>query len=208
MKIRQVLRLGDHAGQLAQRLRHQPRLQADVAVAHLAVEFGLGHQRGHRIDHQHVDGARAHQRFGDLQRLLAVVGLRDQQVVDIHAQLLGVGGIERVLGVDEGRHAALLLRLGDHLQRDGGLARRLRPEDLHHAAARESAHAQRGVEARWSPVEITAIGTTASLDPSRMMEPLPNCFSICEMATSTARFFSVLSSAMIFAAPWRSSSAL
>jgi hypothetical protein len=30
-----------------------------------------------------------------------------------------------------------------------------------------------------APVEITAIGTMASFDPSRMMEPLPNCFSIC-----------------------------
>ena len=46
------------------------------------------------------------------------------------------------------------------------------------------------------PVEMTEIGTTASLLPSFMMEPLPNCFSICEMAVSTARVFSVFSSAM------------
>ena len=46
------------------------------------------------------------------------------------------------------------------------------------------------------PVEITAMGTMGPLLPSRMMEPLPNCFSICEMAVSTARVFSVFSSAM------------
>ena len=51
------------------------------------------------------------------------------------------------------------------------------------------------------PVEITAMGTTASLLPSRMMEPLPNCFSMPDIARSMARFFSVLSSA-IKAAPW------
>ena len=51
-----------------------------------------------------------------------------------------------MLGVDERRHAAGLLRLGDHLQRDGGLAGRLRPEDLDHAAARKAAHAQCGVK--------------------------------------------------------------
>ena len=37
------------------------------------------------------------------------------------------------------------------------------------------------------PVEMTEIGTIASLLPRRMIEPLPNCFSICESASSTAR---------------------
>src|SRR5207237_96437 len=40
-------RLRDNAGQLAQRLRHQPRLQSHVAVAHFAIEFGLRNQGGH-----------------------------------------------------------------------------------------------------------------------------------------------------------------
>src|SRR5580658_1705914 len=37
------------------------------------------------------------------------------------------------------------------------------------------------------PVGITFTGTRTSLFPSRMMEPLPYCFSICEIAKS--RFF-------------------
>src|ERR1700691_6646880 len=37
-----------------------------------------------------------------------------------------------------------------------------------------------------APVEITEIGTIASFDPNRMIEPLPNCFSICETANSIA----------------------
>src|ERR1700753_2400406 len=36
------------------------------------------------------------------------------------------------------------------------------------------------------PVEMTEIGSRASLDPRRTMEPLPNCFSIWERASSTA----------------------
>src|SRR6267142_5298877 len=39
-----------------------------------------------------------------------------------------------------------------------------------------------------APVEITEIGTMASFEPSRMIEPLPNCFSICANARSTALF--------------------
>src|SRR5215470_7511753 len=41
-----------------------------------------------------------------------------------------------------------------------------------------------------APVEMTEIGTIASFEPSRMIDPLPNCFSICERARSIARDFS------------------
>src|SRR6202040_305488 len=37
-----------------------------------------------------------------------------------------------------------------------------------------------------APVEITAMGTIASFDPNRMIDPLPNCFSICDTANSIA----------------------
>src|SRR6185295_5825586 len=54
--------------------------------------------------------------------------------------------VERVLGVDEGRNAAERLCLGHHVQGERGLAGGLRPVDLHHAAARQAADAERGVE--------------------------------------------------------------
>ena len=44
-------------------------------VAHLAFKLGARHESGHRVDHQHVDRAGAHQRVGDFQRLLAGVRL-------------------------------------------------------------------------------------------------------------------------------------
>ena len=117
-----------------------------MAVAHLAVKFCLGDQRRHRVHHQHVNRTGAHQGFGNFQGLLAVIRLRDQKVVNIHAELGGVYGIERVLSIHEGRHAAVLLRLGNHLQRNSGFAGRLWPEDLDHTPAREAAHAEGGVE--------------------------------------------------------------
>ena len=170
------LRLGDDAGELAQRLRHEPGLQAHLRVAHLAFDFGLGHERGHRVDDDDVDAVGADQHLDDLERLLAVVGLRDQQVVEVDAELLRVCGVERVLGVDERRHAAALLGLGDDLQGERRLARGLRPEDLDDAAARAAADAERVVDAdatRWGWPR-SAINP---LPPSRMIEPLPNCFS-------------------------------
>ena len=88
MKITERLALGDRAGELAQRLAHQPGLQADVRVADFAFEFLSRHQGGHRVDHDHVDRVRFDEHFGDLHRLFAAAGLADQQRFEIDAQLL------------------------------------------------------------------------------------------------------------------------
>ena len=150
MKMTMAVRFGDRAGELAQRLAHQPGLQAGELVAHLAFELGLGRQRRHRIDHHDVDAAGTHQRVGDFQRLFAGIGLGDQHLVDIDAQLPGIDGVERVFGVDIGGDAALFLGFGHDMQRQRGLARRFRPVNLDHAAARQAADAERDVEARAS----------------------------------------------------------
>ena len=51
--------LGDRAGELAERLAHEPGLQADVRVADFAFELLLGHEGGDRVDDDHVDGVRS-----------------------------------------------------------------------------------------------------------------------------------------------------
>ena len=106
MKMTMVLVFGIDAGELAQRLAHQARLQAGRRVAHLAFDLGLGRERGDRVDDDQVDRARAHQHVGDLERLLAGVGLRDQQLLRLTPSFLRVCDVERVLGVDEGADAA------------------------------------------------------------------------------------------------------
>ena len=79
--------------------------------------------------------ARPDQHVGDLQRLLAGVGLGNQQAVGVDAETLGVVGVERMLGVDERGDPAGALRVGDRVQGDGGLAGGLRSVDLHHPSA-------------------------------------------------------------------------
>ena len=46
-------------------------------------------------------------------------------------------------------------------------------------------------------MEITEIGTMASFEPRRMMEPLPNCFSIW----ANARSIALVRSSVMSAAP-------
>ena len=85
--------------------------------------------------------------FDDFERLLAVVGLRDEQVLELDAELARVLRVERVFGIDERRHAAGLLRLRDDLERQRRLARRFRAEHFDDAAAGNAADAERVVEA-------------------------------------------------------------
>ena len=107
-----------------------------MAVPHLAFDLGLRRQRGHRVDRDDVERSGADQQLGDLERLLAVVGLRDEQIVDVDADPACVLRVHRVLGVDEGADASAPLGLGDHVVDEGRLPRRLGAEDLDDAAAR------------------------------------------------------------------------
>ena len=110
-------------------------------------DLGARHQGGDRVDHDDVDAVGADEHLDDFERLLAVVGLRHEQVLEVDPQLFRVGGVERMFGVDEGRHPAEPLRFGDDLQRERGLTRGLGPEDLDHAAAGHAADAEGEVEA-------------------------------------------------------------
>src|ERR1700680_945496 len=65
----------DIAGELAQGLRHEARLQAHVRVAHLAFDFRFRRERRNRVDHHYIEGAGAHQNVGDFERLFAGVRL-------------------------------------------------------------------------------------------------------------------------------------
>ena len=134
------------AGELAERLAHQTSLHPDVAVAHVAFDLGLRDERRDGVDDDDVDGSGPNEHVGDLERLLAVVGLAHEKLVGLHAELPGVGGVESVLCVDERGDAARLLRLRDGVERERRLAARLRTVNLDDAPPRIAADAQRDVE--------------------------------------------------------------
>src|SRR4029077_2753764 len=77
--------------------------------------------------------------------LLAVIGLRDEQIVHINAEFAGIAGIKRVFGVDESGLATQVLGFGDDLQSEGGLAAGFRAVNFNNAAARKTAHSECGV---------------------------------------------------------------
>ena len=185
-------------GQLSQRLGHQPGLEADGLVAHLALELRARRQRRHRVDRDDVDGAGADQHVRDLERLLAVVGLRDEHLLDVHADPACVGGVDRVLGVDEGANAAGLLGLGDDLVDERRLSRRLGAEDLDDAPAGNAARRRARGPATARRSEIAATGTAES-SPRRIREPWPNWRSICVTAAWSAAAWPSRPALLVFA---------
>src|SRR6185437_16350997 len=86
------------------------------------------------------------QDLADLEGLFARVRLRDEEVVDIHTQLLRVLDVEGMLRVDVGGRAATFLRPGHDVQGERGLAARFGTEDLSHPAARDPADADGRIE--------------------------------------------------------------
>ncbi len=113
------LGLAQRAGDLAERLGHEPGLEPDVAVPHLALDLRLRNERGDRVDDHDVDGSGADKHVRDLQRLLAGVRLGNQQPVGVDAEFLGVIRVKRVLGVDKRGDSTRLLCVRHGMQRHG-----------------------------------------------------------------------------------------
>jgi len=117
--------------------------------------------------------------------LFAGVRLGDQKIVDIDAELARIDRVERVFGVDEGADAALLLRLGEAMQRERGFTRGFRAVDLDDAATRQAAMPS-AMSRPSEPVETVSTSIDCMFLPSRMIEPLPKLRSICDSAASRA----------------------
>src|SRR5581483_6556369 len=116
-----------------------------MAVPHFTIQFGLGDKGGNRIDYQDVDGAGADEGFGDFEGLLTVIGLRNQQVVDVDPQFFGVAGIQCMFGIDKGSHPTAFLSFGNDLEGDRGLAGRFGTKNLDYPPSWKPAYTQRCV---------------------------------------------------------------
>ena len=100
-----------------------------MGVAHISFDLRLWRQCRHRIDNDDIHRTRTDERLGDIQGLLAVVGLRYPEFVDVDSEIARIDRIESVLGIDEGRDAALFLGFGNGMKSERRLPRRLRAVD-------------------------------------------------------------------------------
>lgn len=123
-------RFRDDAGDFAKSLAHEACLEPHERVAHIAFDFGFRDECGYGVHDDKVDGTGANERVDDFERLLAMVGLGDDERIDVDADFFGIGRIERMFGVDEGAGSSGLLHFGDGMEGERGLTRRFRAVDF------------------------------------------------------------------------------
>ena len=121
-------------------------MQAHMAVAHFAVDFGLGHQCCYGVNDDDIHSAAVYQGIHDIQRLLAGVRLGNQQLVNIYAEFFGIDGVKRMLSVNECRDTAVLLSLSNHVEGNGGFTGRFRAVDFDDTATGNTANPQGDVQ--------------------------------------------------------------
>ena len=91
--------------------------------------------------------------------------IRNEEVVHVHTQFLGIEAVEGMLGIDEGGDAAGFLAFGNGVDGQSGLTGTLGTINFDDAAAGETANAQRHIEADAAggdDVELL-VGTVAQL---------------------------------------------
>jgi hypothetical protein len=93
-----------------------------MGITDITVDFSPRYECGHGVDDDHIDATGADQNLCNFQGLLAKIGLRDEQVVDIDPESFSIIGVQRMFGVDECRGAASFLGFGNCMQGQGGLA--------------------------------------------------------------------------------------
>ena len=139
-------RLADGAGKFAQSFGHQARLKAYGAVRHFALDFSAWRECRDRVDDDEIDRTRSNEVVGDFERLLAVVGLRDQEIFGIHAEVFRVELVESMLRVHDGTNAASFLAFCDGVDGKRSFAGRFRTIDFHNAALGVTANAEREIQ--------------------------------------------------------------
>ena len=87
-----------------------------MAISHFAFNFGFGRHCSDRVNNENINRTGTHQGFCNFQCLFTAVRLGNQQVVNIHTQCTGIGGVQCVLHVNEGHFAALLLGFGCNME--------------------------------------------------------------------------------------------
>jgi hypothetical protein len=118
----------------------------------------LGHQRRDGVDDQHVDRAGAHQRVGDLERLLAGIGLAEISSSSTFDAELASRSSDRARARRRRRRQVPpdFWASAMHMQRQRGLARAFRPVDLDDAAARQIRRCPSAMSRPREPVEIAS----------------------------------------------------
>jgi len=137
-----------------------------VAVAHFSIEFSLGDERRPPSPPPSTSMAvRAHQCCQRFPALLAIVGLQTSKLLTSTPSFLAIGGIERMLGIDERGPCSSLLRLGKSPCKAMVVLRMTLGRRFRRRGPRGTPRTPSAASNEIAPVEITEMGNNGFLRP-------------------------------------------
>ena len=117
-------------------------MKTHLRISHLSFNLCLWSEGCNRVDDYDVDCAGTDEVVSDFESLLPVVRLRDEQSVEVYAEILCVTAIKGVLRIDDCCDSALFLSLGNRMDCEGCLTAGLRSVDFDDPSARVSSDSQ------------------------------------------------------------------
>ena len=121
-------------------------MEADGRVADFPLDFGARDECGNGVDNDAVYCPRTNEHVANLERLLAGVGLRNEDFVNVYAEARRVYRIERMLGIDERNYTAERLRFCENLQGKRRFAAGLGTVYFDDATTGNASDAERGIK--------------------------------------------------------------
>ena len=121
-----------------------------MGISHISVDLRLRHQSGHRVHDHYIHSAGANHHLRNLQRLLAVIRLRNIEVINIHADILCIDRIQGMLRVDKTGDPAPFLNLGHHMESHRCFTAGFRAVNLDHTSPRHASQSQGNIQTQRS----------------------------------------------------------
>ena len=128
-----------------------------MAVSHVAVDLRLGNQCCHGVHYNNIHSPGANHGLCDFQSLLAVIRLRNVQIINIHAYVLCIDRVKRMLRVNKSGNSAPFLDFRDHMKRNCRLTTGFRTINLHDSSLGDASQSERNIQTQracWDRLDI------------------------------------------------------
>ena len=102
-----------------------------MGISHFSFDLSARYQRGHRVNHNNINGAASDQHVRDFKCLLARIRLGHKQIIAINTEFFRICGVKGMLGVYKRCDTILFLRFSYRMQGQGGFAESGRSAQQH-----------------------------------------------------------------------------
>ena len=117
-----------------------------MRIPHFAFNFSFGNKSCNGVNDDDVNTSGTDEHVSNFKSLLAGVRLRDKKIICIDAKGTRVDRVQRMFGIDKSCVTSSLLRTGNSMQGNSGLARGFWTVDFDDSTTWQTANSQRNIQ--------------------------------------------------------------